>query len=251
MKTRIKTGTEINSMRDAGRILATTLKVVAGHVRPGISTKELADIAASELKSLGGKPSFLGHHGFPDVLCTSVNDEVVHGIPLKDRILNSGDLIGLDLGVTYKGMITDSAITLIVGQSASSTHKKLVTITEQAMYAGIKVVRDKVRTGDIGFAIESVLKPHHYGIIRDLVGHGVGHELWEEPNIPNYGKPDTGPWLYSGMTIAIEPMVSLGTDQVSFDDDGWTIRTLDGAWCAHFEHTVLILDDGVEILTQL
>lgn len=238
-------------MRESGRMLATVLQHLRNSLTPGMSTKELADIAARELKALGGKPSFLGYQDFPDVICISVNDEVVHGIPRKDKIIMSGDIVGLDFGVTYNGMITDSAISVITGKAKEKRHSELVTRTERAMMAGINVLHDQVRTGDIGSAIEGYLKQFKYGIVRDLVGHGVGHHLHEDPNVPNYGRANTGPWLSAGMTIAIEPMVTLGTDRVLVADDDWTILTADGSWSAHFEHSVLILEDGAEILTQL
>jgi methionyl aminopeptidase len=251
MVTKVKTASEIDAMRESGRMLATVLDILKREVRAGMSTKDLADRAAAELKTLGGQPSFLGYQGFPDVICISLNQEVVHGIPSKDRIIKEGDLIGLDFGVTYKGMITDSAISLIVGKPRQKGHVELVKNTEAALMVGIHAVHDQVRTGDIGHAIEKFLKHHRYGIVRDLVGHGVGHELHEDPNIPNYGRANTGPWLSAGMTIAIEPMVTLGTDRVAVADDGWTIETADKSWAAHFEHTVLITEDGAEILTQL
>ena len=251
MMTKIKTASEIEAMRESGRMLATVLSLLAPKAVAGMSTKELADIAAAELKALGGKPSFLGHEGFPDVICISINEEIVHGIPSPRRILREGDLVGLDFGVTYRGMITDSARSVIVGKSLNPAHQRLLNITERSLYAGIDVVRDRVRVGDIGAAIEAALRPGKYGIPRDLVGHGIGSHLWEEPNIPNYGRPHTGPWLEAGMTIAIEPMVTLGTHEISLKDDGWTIATADGSWSAHFEHTVLILEDGADILTAL
>jgi len=252
MKTRIKTASEVRSMRESGRILATVLQTLVPRAVAGISTKELADIAAHELKSLGGKPTFLGHEGFPDVICISINDEIVHGIPSPKRILQEGDLVGLDFGVTYGGMITDSAQSLIVGKPLRPEHKRLLEATERSLYAGISMVRHDVRVGDISAAIEGDLKAAgHYGIPRDLVGHGVGSYLWEEPNIPNYGRPHTGPFLEKGMTIAIEPMVTLGTHQIRLKEDGWTIATADGSWAAHFEHTILILEDGADILTAL
>lgn len=251
MVTKVKTTSEIQAMRDSGKMLATVLDVVRRKVAAGMTTKALADIAAAELQALGGKPSFLGYQGFPDVICISLNQEVVHGIPSTKRIISEGDLIGLDFGVTYDGMITDSAISLIVGKAKQKGHVDLVRNTEAALQVGIHEVHDQVRTGDIGHAIEKYLKHHRYGIVRDLVGHGVGHQLHEDPNIPNYGRANTGPWLSAGMTIAIEPMVTLGTDRVSVADDGWTILTADGSWAAHFEHTVLITPDGAEILTQL
>jgi methionyl aminopeptidase len=227
------------------------LNILRRELASGMSTKDLAEIAKKELRSLGGKPAFLGYYGFPDVICTSVNDEVVHGIPRSDKIINDGDVLSLDFGVTYKGMITDAAITTIVGGTANAKVKKLVSITEESLMAGINTLHDGVHVGDIGNAIESVLKQGKYGIVRDLVGHGVGHELHEDPNIPNYGRSGTGPVLTAGMTIAIEPMVTLGSYRVFMDKDGWTIHTSDGSLSAHFEHTVLITKDGAEILTKI
>lgn len=251
MVTRIKTTQEIAAMRTGGQMLASVLRLLQQKLEIGMSTKELAVIAADELKSLGGEPAFLGYQGFPDVICISVNDEVVHGIPHSNKIINDGDVVGLDFGVLYKGMITDSAISVIAGRPQQIGHKRLVEDTYKALQAGIAAVHDQVRTGDIGWAIESLLKRHTYGIVRDLVGHGVGHNVHEDPNIPNYGRPNTGPWLSAGMTIAIEPMVTLGTDKVKVAQDGWTILTTDGSRSAHFEHTVLITKNGAEILTQI
>lgn len=250
MTTKVKTASEISAMRESGRMLATVLNVVSNHCVSGISTKELADIAASETERLGGKPTFLGYQGFPDVICISINDEVVHGIPNSHRFLAEGDIVGLDFGITHKGMITDSAISVIVGTPLKAEHKELVEVTYQSLMTAINAVHDKIRVGDIGATVESVVRPHKYGIVRDMVGHGVGHQLHEDPNIPNYGKPNTGPWLSKGMTIAIEPMITLGTEKVYISDDGWTIKTEDGSWSAHFEHTVLIFDKEAEILTK-
>ncbi len=249
MQTKVKTASQIAAMRDSGGMLATVLQALRPKVVAGITTKQLADLAAAELKGLGGTPAFKGYQGFPDVLCVSVNDEVVHGIPSPARIIAEGDIVGLDFGVTYKGMITDSAISVIAGKPKQKGHIDLLKRTEKALEIGIQAVHDGVRTGDIGSAIESYLKQYPYGIVRDMVGHGVGHEVHEDPNIPNYGKPDTGPWLKKGMTIAIEPMVTLGTERVYIAPDGWTIKTADGKWSAHFEHTVLITEEGAEILT--
>jgi methionyl aminopeptidase len=249
MVTRIKTAREIAAMRESGRMLATVLQLLKEKVQPGVSTKHLGDLAAAELKKLGGEPAFLGYQGFPAVICISINDEVVHGVPKADRLIADGDIVSLDFGVTYRGMITDSAISLIAGKPKQRGHIELVKNTEEALKIGIGTLHDQVRTGDIGAAIEKYLKKHRYGIVRDLVGHGVGHQVHEDPNIPNYGRPDTGPWLSAGMTIAIEPMVTLGTDRVHVADDGWTVLTADGSWAAHFEHTLLITEDGAEILT--
>ncbi len=251
MQTKVKTDSEIQAMRDSGHMLATVLQSLRSRVEPGISTKQLADYAASELKALGGEASFLGYQGFPEVICISVNDEVVHGIPRADKIIADGDIVGLDFGVTYRGMITDSAISVIAGRPQQRGHIALLKDTEEALAIGIATVHDQVRTGDIGAAIEEFLNKHRYGIVRDLVGHGVGHQVHEDPNIPNYGRPNTGPWLSKGMTIAIEPMVTLGSDHVHVANDGWTVLTADGSRSAHFEHTVLITDSGAEILTTL
>jgi len=251
MVTRVKTASEIAAMRDSGRMLATVLQSLKAQLEVGMSTKRLANLADDELKKLGGEAAFLGYQGFPDVLCVSVNDEVVHGIPKSSKIIAEGDIVGLDFGVIYKGMITDAAISVIAGKPKQKGHIELLKNTEESLRIGISVVHDQVRTGDIGAAIENYLKKYRYGIVRDLVGHGVGHQVHEDPNIPNYGRANTGPWLDQGMTIAIEPMVTLGTDAVRVADDGWTILTTDGSWSAHFEHTVLITEDGADILTQL
>jgi methionyl aminopeptidase len=251
MTTKVKTNSEIADMRQSGRMLATVLKVLQDKIQPGMSTQDLDDIAAAELAKLGGKPAFLGYQGFTKTICISVNDEVVHGIPNSHKIINDGDIVGLDFGVNYNGMITDSAVSVIAGKPKQKGHIQLLKDTQIALDAGIQAVHDQVRTGDIGYAVESSLKHRPYGIVKDLVGHGVGHMVHEDPNIPNYGRANTGPWLEKGMTIAIEPMVTLGTDKVYVAPDGWTIMTADGSWAAHFEHTVLITEDGAEILTQL
>jgi methionyl aminopeptidase len=251
MVTKVKTFSEIASMRESGRMLASVLQYLKPKVLVGISTKELADVAAAELKKLGGQPSFLGYQGFPDVICISVNDEVVHGIPNPEKIISEGDIVGLDFGVTYQGMITDAAISVTAGKPKTKGQLQLVKDTEMSLEAGIAVVHDNVRTGDIGAAVEASIKHRSYGIVRDLVGHGVGHYVHEDPNIPNYGRANTGPWLGSGMTIAIEPMLTLGAESVYISPDGWTVLTSDGSRSAHFEHTVLITAKGAEILTTL
>ncbi len=250
MVTRVKTATEIQGMRESGRMLATILDtILRPMITPGVSERELADTAARELNALGGHPTFKGYQGFPDVICISVNDKVVHGIP-SNYVLQEGDIVSLDFGVTYRGMVTDSARTFLVGD-VEPRLRQLVRETEKSLMAGIAVLHDGVSTGDIGEAVQRVLDSQRYGIVRDLVGHGVGHQLHEDPDIPNYGKAGTGPRLKAGMTIAIEPMANLGTANVVMDPDGWTIRTRDGNPSAHFEHTVLILDDGSEILTVI
>ncbi|MEI6481140.1 MAG: type I methionyl aminopeptidase [Candidatus Saccharibacteria bacterium] len=251
MITRVKTKSEIIAMRQSGQRLGHVLNHLRNTVEVGMSTKEVADIARDELARVGGKPAFLGMYGFPDVLCISLNDEVVHGIPQANKIIEDGDIVSMDFGVKLDGMITDAAISVVVGTTEKTSRRKLVAITEEALLAGIETLRDGVRVGTISNAIEKVLNKHHYGIVRDLVGHGVGHELHEEPNIPNYGKSDTGMRLKAGMTIAIEPMATLGGYAVVTDSDGWTIRTQDSSDSAHFEHTILITQDGYEILTKI
>lgn len=252
MYTRIKTATEIDAMRESGAMLAAVLQIVEPLVVPGVVVKELSEAAASELKRLGGEAPFKGYAGpprFPDVICISLNDEVVHGIP-TERVVQEGDLVSLDFGVRYRGMITDSAMTIIAGKALKSRHAELVQATERSMYAGIGVLRDGVRIGDIGAAVEAVLRHGKLGIVRDLVGHGVGHELHEDPNIPNYGQAGRGAELHAGMTIAIEPMATLGGERVFVAADDWTIKTWDGSLAAHFEHTILITSDGYEVLTE-
>ncbi len=251
MVTKVKTAKEIQAMREGGRILAEVLEVLRKNIAVGMSTKDLSILANRELKGYEAEPAFLGYQGFPDVICISVNEEVVHGIPKANKIIQDGDIVGLDFGVLWKSMITDAAISVIVGKPKQKGHIELLKDTKNALDVGISTVKDQIRTGDIGFAIESSLKHKRYGIVRDLVGHGVGHQVHEDPNIPNYGRANTGPWLDKGMTIAIEPMVTLGTDNVKVASDGWTILTTDGSWAAHFEHTVLITEDGAEVLTSL
>lgn len=251
MYTRIKTDKEIEYMRTAGGILAATLRLLASKLEPGMSTKDLADIARREMKSLGGEPAFLNYPGptpFPDVICISVNDEVVHGIPSRKRILQSGDLVSLDLGVHVNGLITDGAITVACGDSTAK-HDEFLAHTRKALEAGLKVLKNGTVVGDVSYAIQKALDRYNYGIVRDLVGHGVGHAVHEEPNIPNFGQRGTGPKLVTGMTLAIEPMATLGKYDVFTDDDGWTMKTSDGSLAAHFEHTVLMTDKGNEILT--
>ena len=250
MMTRVKTAAELVAQRESGRMNATILELVGRKITAGITTKELADIAATELKKIGGQPTFLGYGGFPDVICISVNSEVVHGIP-GAYVLKDGDVVSYDFGVTYNGMITDAARTKVVGNSGAAKVKQLVTGTLQALDAGIDVLKDGVRVGSIAAAIEDVMKQNGFGIVRDLVGHGVGHQLHEDPNIPNYSSGSMGPSLRAGMTIAIEPMSTLGSHTVYTAADGWTILSQDGSLAAHFEDTVLITEDGAEILTRL
>ncbi len=247
MFTKVKTLTEQQNMRESGRMLAEILKKIKATVQPGMTGKDISHLASAELKAFGAKPSFLGYGGYPDVICISVNDVVVHGIP-NDTPFKNGDLVSFDFGVNYNSMITDSAFSMVLGK-ATKTQQRLLKATERSMYAGIEQLKDGVRVGDIGAAVQKVLDAEQFGIVRDLVGHGVGHYVHEDPNIPNYGVSGTGPSLKAGMTIAIEPMATLGGEAVTMDRDGWTIRTADGSLAAHFEHTILITKDSYEILT--
>ena len=250
MYTRVKTDAEIDAMRKGGKMLAAVLNILKDEVKEGVTAKDLDNIAARELKKLGGQAAFLNYEGFPASICISVNDEVVHGIPKETTIIKDGDIVSMDFGVTYKGMITDGAISVICGKGTQQT-RDLLRYTEQSLLEGIDVIKDGCHAGDIGYAIEKVLNAHKYGIVRDLVGHGVGHSVHEDPNIPNYGRKNTGAQLTKGMTIAIEPMATLGRESVVIDPDRWTVRTRDCSLAAHFEHTVLVTENGYEILTQI
>lgn len=251
MITRIKTPQEISAMRESGRQLATVLAYLKEQITAGMTTKDISNLASVKLHEMGGKPAFLGYYGFKDIICISLNNEVVHGIPSTDKIIRDGDIVSLDFGVQVEGMITDAAISVVLGTSANKEKRRLLQVTEDSLFAGIETIHDGVQVGTISNAIEMVLNKHHYGIVRDLVGHGVGHKLHEEPNIPNYGKANTGMKLQSGMTIAIEPMATMGSEQVYTDTDGWTIKTSDDSLSAHFEHTILITQYGYEILTKI
>jgi methionyl aminopeptidase len=249
MYNRVKTESEIQAMRASGKILASVLHLLQQKVEPGMATQVLDDIARAELKAAGATAPALGHEGFPAAICISVNNEVVHGIP-GPRLLEAGDIVGLDLMVGYNGMITDAAITVPVGEVAPKV-QRLLTTTQEALNEGIFVVRAGTRIGDISNVIEKRLKRDRLGIIEELAGHGVGHEVHEDPIILNYGPAGCGPKLEAGMTVAIEPMATLGSRHIYVADDGWTVITRDGSWGAHFEHTVLVTETGSEILTKL
>lgn len=248
MFTRVKTPQEIAAMRSSGHILVHILQIINQTVIPGMNGRDVSELVKRELKTFDAKHAFLGYQGYPDVICISVNDEVVHGIP-NDQPFKEGDIVSFDYGVTYHGMITDSAFTRIIGVSKDQEAQRLIDATERSLHAGINVVKNNVRVGDIAAAVQRVLSQENLGIVRELVGHGVGHEVHEDPNIPNYGVAGTGPALKSGMTIAIEPMATLGDHRVKLDNDGWAFRTRDGSLSAHFEHTVLITERGADILT--
>lgn len=247
MKTQIKTPEEIENMRHSGRILGEILQIVAAATKPGVTTAQLDAIAAEELKKRQANAAFLGYNGFPASICISVNNEIVHGIP-GSRVVQEGDLVGLDFGVEYKGMITDSAVTVAVGE-ISPVAKKLLTYTQKALNDAIAILKDGVRVGSIGAQIEATLEEGGLKVIDALGGHGVGHTVHEDPFIANFGTKGTGQALKAGMTIALEPIASLSTHETYLADDGWTYVTEDGSLSAQFEHTILITEDGAEILT--
>jgi len=248
----IKTASEIAAMRESGRMLATVLQMIRKKVRAGMTPKDVSRLAAQELERLGDKPSFKGFEGYPDIICISTNNEVQHSIP-NNHVFKDGDIVNFDFGVTYEGMVTDAGISLSIGgvDKADAAGKRLLEGTERALYAGIDQVKDGCRVGDISAAVEKVLRSYDLGIVRELVGHGVGHDLHEDPEIPNYGRAGTGPVLKAGMTIAIEPITTLGGHHIFQTRDGWTLMTQDGSRSAQFEHTVLVTQNGCEILTQI
>ncbi len=243
----IKSDEELAAMRQAGRITATVLEVLKLQVRPGMKTKELDIIAARELERLGAKPSFKGYRGFPANLCVSVNDEVVHGIP-GERVLDEGDIVSLDIGAIFMGFQGDAAVTVPVGK-VNSAAKHLIETTEGALKAGIAAAHSGARLGDISAAIQQYAESRGYSVVREYTGHGIGREMHEEPQIPNFGLPKTGPMLKKGVTLALEPMVNAGDWRTRVGDDHWTVLTADGSLSAHFEHTIAITDGEPEVLT--
>ncbi|MFC5468744.1 type I methionyl aminopeptidase [Cohnella suwonensis] len=244
----IKSEKELNLMREAGRIVAETHRLMKQAVVPGVSTAELDRIADSFIRSQGAVPSFKGYNGFPASICASTNEELVHGFP-GPRKLVEGDIISIDIGAQYKGYHGDSAWTYGVG-SISGEAQRLLDVTEASLYAGLELIRPDVRLFTVSHAIQKVIEDAGFSVVREYVGHGVGAELHEEPQIPNYGIPDRGPRLKPGMTLAIEPMVNVGERYVKTLSDNWTVVTVDGSLCAHFEHTVAVTEDGYEILTR-
>lgn len=246
----IKSSREIELMREAGRIVASAHKAVKEAIKPGISTHELDRIAADVIVSMGATPSFKGYHGFPGSICASVNHVVIHGIPNKNKILNHGDIISVDIGANYKGYHGDSAMTHSVGE-VNSEKQKLMDITEASLYEGLSYAKAGNRLSDISHAIEAYVIRHGFSVVKDFTGHGIGRALHEDPPIPNYGEAGHGPVLRVGMTLAIEPMVNAGTHTVRVLSDDWTTVTTDGKPSAHFEHTIVITESGYEILTKI
>ena len=237
-------------MREAGQILGRVLEKIRREVKAGMTPKQVSALAAEETAKLGGLPSFKGFEGYPDIICISTNNEVQHSIP-SDRPFKNGDIVNFDYGVTVRGMVTDAGISVCIGGNPSKDDRRLLEGTEQALYAGLSKVKDGAKVGDISAAIEEVLREHKLGIVRELVGHGVGHALHEAPEIPNYGRAGAGPVLKAGMTIAVEPITTLGGHKIFQAHDGWTLLTVDGSKAAQFEHTVLVTKDGCEILTEV
>lgn len=244
-----KSPREIGIMREAGRIVALTHDELKKHIKPGITSKELDQIAEAFIRSQGATPSFKGYGGFPGSICTSVNNVLVHGIPGNVK-LKDGDIISLDIGAYYNGYHGDSAWTYAVG-NISNEVQNLLDVTEKSLYQGLNMAKPGNRLSDISHAIQMYVEQNGYSIVEDFVGHGVGQNLHEDPSIPNYGPPHQGPILKPGMTLAIEPMVNQGKKHVRILPDNWTVVTVDGSMCAHFEHTIAITEDGCEILTRV
>jgi len=244
----VKSQTELATMRQAGAVVADILVLLSGLIKPGMTTGQIDQIAREELKKRGAKPAFLNYHGFPGVICLSINHEVVHGIPSDKRALKDGDIIGVDFGCVIDRFYGDAAVTVGVG-TISPEAAKLITVTRESLMKGIAAVKAGARIGDIGAAVQGHAEAHGYGVVREFVGHGIGRALHEEPPIPNFGKAGTGPRLKAGMTIAIEPMINLGGAEVETLADGWTAVTKDRKLSAHFEHTVAVTETGYDILT--
>ena len=244
----IKSEEEIVIMRQAGKIVAEILKTMRKKIKPGMKTKELDKIAEEELVRLGAKSSFKGYRGFPANVCVSINDEIVHGIP-GDRVMNDGDVVSLDFGAIYNGFQGDSAMTVTVGK-ASPEAQKLIVATRDSLQAGIEAAREGATLGDVSAAIQNYAESKGYQVVREYTGHGIGRDMHEDPQIPNFGMPGTGPVLKKGMTLAIEPMLNTGSWRTRVAEDKWTVLTADGGLSAHFEHTIAIRDNEAEVLTE-
>lgn len=246
----LKTKRELALMREACRISAGALKAAGEAVEPGVTTYEIDRVAYNYIKKCGAEPNFLNLYGFPATACISINNEVIHGIPSKKRVLKAGDIVSIDLGAKIDGFNGDNAATFAVGD-ISPEAKRLCDTTRESLYEGIRAAVAGGRIGDIGAAVSSYCEARGYGVVRQFVGHGVGAKLHEDPSVPNFGTPGRGVRLLPGMTIAIEPMINQGTERVETLADGWTVVTLDGKLSAHFEHTIAITSDGPQILTVL
>lgn len=246
----IKAPQEIEKMRRSGAVVREVLEYVRGFVKPGATTLDLENVAAEKIVELGVKPAFKGYRGYPCVLCTSVNNEVVHGIPSAERKLRDGDIVSIDTGVVIDGYYGDSAITVPVGDKVAAAAKRLLAVTEASLESGIRAVKRGATLGDIGAAVQEVVEADGFSVVRDFVGHGIGTRLHEDPQVPNFGKRGQGLKLREGMVFCIEPMVNAGTAGVQVLEDGWTAITEDGSLSAHFEHTVAVTANGAIVLTQ-
>ena len=244
----IKSKEEITAMRKAGQVLAKTLDHIEGSIRPGVTTLQLDEMAMEFIKKSGCAPAFKGYKGFPGNICSSINNVVVHGIP-KNETLKNGDILSVDIGVRFNGYYADAARTYKVG-SISKVGQRLIDVTRESLYIGIREARAERHLSNISHAVQSYVESHGFSVVRALVGHGIGSKIHENPEIPNFGEPNKGPILKPGMALAIEPMVNEGTHEVEIMEDGWTVVTKDKKLSAHFEHTVLVTDDEPEILTQ-
>jgi methionyl aminopeptidase len=246
----LKSSKEIEKMRRAGQIVREVLELVRGLVKPGATTLDLEKAAEARLTELGVKAAFKGYHGFPCVLCTSVNSEVVHGIPSAKRVLKEGDIVSVDFGVVVDGYYGDAAITVPVGEKIDPTTARLLVVTERSLLAGIAAVRPGATLGDVGAAVQGVVEAEGFSVVRDFVGHGIGVHMHEDPQVPNFGQAGRGMKLKTGMVIAIEPMVNAGKPDVQVLGDGWTAVAKDGSMSAHFEHTVAVTATGARVLTE-
>ena len=245
----IKSPRELEFMRQAGQVVGAAIARLMGHIAPGITTQECDVIAEGEIRRWGAVPSFKGYRGFPATICVSLNEEIVHGIP-GSRVLESGDVVSLDVGAIVNGFHADAAVTLAVGEVAEEV-AALIEVTREALERGLKAAQPGNRVGDISAAVEQFVEPKGYSVVREYVGHGIGRALHEDPQVPNYGSPGRGPLLKPGMVIAIEPMVNIGGWRTEVLEDQWTVVTADGSLSAHFEHTVAITEEGPEVLTRV
>jgi len=246
----IRTQQEIEKLRHSGKVVREVLDQVRGAVKAGASTLDLERVAVDKMEELGATPAFKGYHGYPCVLCTSINNEVVHGIPSAERKLQDGDIVSIDTGVVIDGYYGDSAITVAVGQKVAAKTRKLLEVTEESLASAIREVRPGATLGDVGAAVQAVVEAEGFSVVRDFVGHGIGTRLHEDPQVPNFGTRGHGQKLKAGMVLAIEPMVNAGSPGVQVLKDGWTAVTQDGSWSAHFEHTVAVTEEGALVLTQ-
>jgi methionyl aminopeptidase len=246
----IKTPQEIEKMRRSGAAVRTVLEHVKALVKPGVTTMDLENVAAAKIAELGATPAFKGYRGYPCVLCTSVNEQVVHGIPSREQLLREGDIVSIDCGVVLDGYYGDSAITVPVGNQVAAKTRRLLDVTAKSLETAIQVVRPGATLGDIGAAVQEVVEADGFSVVREFVGHGIGTRMHEDPQVPNFGQRGAGAKLRAGMVIAIEPMVNAGKPGVQVLSDGWTAVTEDGSLSAHFEHTVAVTEAGAMILTQ-